>query len=139
MPQNAITSTQPQTVADGQRQLARAGTAPISDWNTSIQKMMATALSVRVSDLVSVTDTAKPTAAASAIAWPALSPAAEGRTIRPTPSSPSTMASAFQRFIRSPRKPTARHAVQIGIVNSSATTCASEISVSATNQPNCAA
>jgi len=41
--------------------------------------------------------------------------------------------------MRSPRKATARQAVQIGIVNSIATTCASGIIVSATNQPYCAA
>jgi hypothetical protein len=41
--------------------------------------------------------------------------------------------------MRSPRKATASTADQIGIVNSMATTCASGISVRATNQPYCAA
>ena len=41
------------------------------------------------------------------------------------------MAEIFQIVIRSPRKLAARMAVQIGMVNSSDTTCASGISVSA--------
>ena len=94
---------------------------------------------MRVSDLTSTTDTAKPTAAASATPWPGFSPVAAGRTITATPARPSATASTFQRFIRSPRKATASAADQIGIVNSSATTWARGISVSATNQPYWAA
>ncbi len=86
-----------------------------------------------------ITDTAKPTAAASAMPWPALKPVLAGRTIRPTPSTPSVMASTFHRFMRSFRKATASSAAQIGIVNSMATTCVSGISVNAANQPYCAA
>ena len=99
---------------------------------------MQQAPTVRVSDLVSVTETAKPTAAASATACPAFSPAASGRTTRPTPSSPSATASTFQRVMRSPRKAAASRMIQIGIVNSIATTCASGIIVSATNHAYCA-
>ena len=56
-----------------------------------------------------------------------------------TPTTPSTIAEIFQTVMRSPRKLAARIAVQIGMVNSIATTCPSEISVSAKNQPSCAA
>ena len=44
----------------------------------------------------------------------------------------------FQIVMRSPRKLAARMAVQIGMVNSSATTWPMGISVSAKNQPSCA-
>ena len=44
----------------------------------------------------------------------------------------------FQTPMRSPRKATARIAVQIGMVNSIEMTCASGIRVSATSQPHCA-
>ena len=101
---------------------------------------MASALSLRVSDLTRITDTAKPTAAASAMRlarrsgrWLA------GRTISATPNTPSAIASTFHALMRSCRNTAASSADQIGIVNSMATTCASGISVSATNQPYCAA
>ena len=68
-------------MAEGQRHTHSAGSRPSSDCTTSIQKLMATALSVRVSDLTIVTDTAKPTAAASATSCPGLSPELLGRTI----------------------------------------------------------
>ena len=48
-----------------------------------------------------------------------------------TPIRPSAIAEIFQIVMRSPRKLAARIAVQIGIVNSSDTTCPSGISVSA--------
>ena len=56
-----------------------------------------------------------------------------------TPTMPSATATTRAAPRRSPRKVTASSAVQIGIVNSIATTCAIGISVSAKNQPNCAA
>ncbi len=55
-----------------------------------------------------------------------------------TPTMPSTIAATFQTVIRSPSRLAARIAVQIGIVNSIATTWPIGISVSAKNQPSCA-
>ena len=79
---------------------------------------------------------AKPTAAASAINWPGTISLVPGRTMRMTPTTPSTTARFFHRPMRSPRKATARIAVQIGMVNSIEMTWASGISVSARNQAN---
>ena len=72
------------------------------------------------------------------MSWPGSMWPASGRTIMTTPTSPRTIALIFHGFICSPRKSTASTAVQIGIVNSIATTWPSGISVSAKNQPNCA-
>ena len=138
MPQNATTSTQPQTPVDGQRHCISAGSRPRIDCTISIQKPITTALSLRVSDFTKVSETAKPSAAPKATTCPRFSPSALGRTIRPTPSRPSTTASTFHAFMRSARKAAASSAVQIGIVNSIATTWPSGINVSAKNQPNCA-
>ena len=73
---------------------------------------------------------------ASAISWPGLTSPVAGRTMTTTPTMPSTIAAALHDVIRSPRKLAARIAVQIGMVNSIATTCAIGISVSAKNQPS---
>ena len=107
------------------------------DWMTSIQNTMRTTPSVRVSAFTMATETE----AHRRCQRPQLSGIdvpASGRTITHTPISPSTMAATFHRFIRSPRNSTARTAVQIGMVNSMATTCASVIRFSATNQAYCA-
>jgi hypothetical protein len=82
-----------------------AGTSPIALCTTSIQKLMATAASVRVSDFTSTTETAKPSAEASAISCPASISPARGRTITATPTSPSSTANHFRPLMRSPRKP----------------------------------
>src|SRR6185369_1015383 len=139
VPQIAMTRTHGQTAAVGVRQTSSAGMAPIADCTTSIQKTIVTALSVRVSDLTRITEIAKPTAAASAISWPGSTWSTPGRTMTATPTTPSTTATTRAALSRSPRNETASSAVQIGIVNSIATTCAIGISVSAKNQPNCAA
>ena len=78
----------------------------------------------------------KPTAAPSAINCPGLISPIAGRTMTTTPTTPSTIAAIFQGVIRSPRKLAARIAVQIGMVNSIATTWPIGISVSAKNQPS---
>ena len=139
VPQKAITSTQGQTCSEGQRQTCSAGNRPSTDCTTSIQKMMATVLSVRVSAFTMITETAKPTAASSAINCPGCTAPVWGRTMIITPTSPSATAIVFQRPMRSRSTATASSAVQIGIVNSIATSCASGIIVNATNQPNWAA
>ena len=54
--------------------------------------MIATALSLRVSDLTMITEIAKPTAAASATSWPGSRWPVSGRTIVATPIRPRTMA-----------------------------------------------
>ena len=100
--------------------------------------MIESVCSVRVSDLTIATDTPNPTAAASAINWPGLTSLVAGRTITTTPTIPSTIAAIFQMVMRSPRNVAARIAVQIGIVNSMATTWPIGISVSAKNQPSSA-
>ena len=109
---------------------------PITDWTTSIQKMIETTLSVAVSDLTRMIEIAKPTAAASAMSWPGSTCSRPGRTMTATPTRPSATATMRAAPSRSPRKATASSAVQIGIVNSIATTCAIGIIVSARNQPN---
>ena len=100
--------------------------------------MIVTVCSVRVSDFTIAIEMPKPTAAASAINWPGLISPVAGRTIMTTPTMPSTMAVNFQIVMRSPRNIAARIAVQIGMVNSIATTWPIGISVSAKNQPSCA-
>ena len=54
--------------------------------------------------------------------WPGLIAPVAGRTMTMTPTMPSTMAVIFHTVMRSPRKIAARIAVQIGMVNSIATT-----------------
>lgn len=83
-----------------------------------------------------ITEVAKPTAAASAMSWPALIAPEKGRTMMATPTRPSITARFFQRPMRSPRKATARIAVQIGMVNSMEITWAIGMRVSAISQPN---
>ena len=139
VPQTAITMTHGQACAEGQRQRCNAGSRPSTDCTTSIQKMIATVLSVRVSFFTMITDTAKPTAAASAINWPGSTAPVCGRTMIVTPTRPSSTAALFHPPMRSPSTATASAAVHIGIVNSIATNCASGIIVNATNQPNWAA
>ena len=134
-----MTRTQGSTAGVGGRQTITAGTSPIADCTTSIQKMIATALSLRVSDLTMITEIAKPTAAASATSCPGSRWPVSGRTIVATPIRPRTMATIRAAFSRSPRNDTASSAVQIGIVNSIATTWAIGIMVNARNQPNWAA
>ena len=58
MPQKPITSSQPQTSADGHCQNRTAGTKPSTDWITTIQNMMTITRSVRVSDFTRITDIA---------------------------------------------------------------------------------
>ena len=118
------------------RQTSSAGTRPIADWMTSIQKMIATTLSVVVSDLTRMIEIAKPNAAASAISCPGSTCSMPGRTITATPISPSATAAIRAGPRRSPRNATASSAVQTGIVNSIATTWAIGIMVKARNQPN---
>ena len=65
-----------------------------------------------------VTETAKPTAAARAMIWPGTISLVPGRTMMTTPITPSATARFFHSPMRSPRKATARIAVQIGMVNS---------------------
>ena len=101
-----------------------------------IQNRIATTRSVRVSALTMITEVAKPTAAASAMSWPAFTSPPNGRTMIATPTSPITTARFFHRPMRPPRKVTAKIAVQIGMVNSMAMTWAIGISVSAISQPN---
>ena len=86
-----------------------------------------------------ITDAAKPTDAASAMSWPELISPPNGRTMTATPTKPSNTAMFFHRPMRSPRKVTAMIATQIGMVNSIETTWASEIRLSATSHPHCAA
>ncbi len=93
--------------------------------------MIVTVCSVRVSDFTIAMEMPKPTAAASAINCPGLTSPVAGRTIMTTPTMPSTMAANFQTVMRSPRNIAARIAVQIGMVNSIATTWPIGISVSA--------
>lgn len=73
----------------------------------------------------------KPIAAPSAISWPGLISPVAGRTIMTTPTTPSTTAAIFQTVMRSDRKVAAISAVQIGMVNSIATTWPIPISVRA--------
>ena len=98
--------------------------------------MIATALSLLVSDLTMITAIAKPTAAARATSWPGSTWSVAGRTIVATPTMPRTMAAIRGPLSRSPRNETASSAVQIGIVNSIATTWAIGIMVRARNQAN---
>ena len=70
--------------------------------------------------------------------WPGTISVVPGRTMMTTPTIPNATARFFHRPIRSPRKATARIAVQIGMVNSMEMTWASGIRVSALNQANCA-
>ena len=90
----------------------------MTDWMISIQKMIRTTLSVRVSDFTMTTDMPKATAPASMMTCPGSIWSVPGRTITATPTIPSRMAAIFGQFRRSPRKMTARIAVQIGVVNS---------------------
>ncbi len=98
--------------------------------------MILTTLSVVVSDLTRMIETANPIAAASATSWPGSTCASPGRTITTTPTRPSKTAPIRAGPRRSPRKPTASSAVHTGLVNSIATTCAIGIMVKARNQPN---
>ena len=91
---------------------------------------------MRVNDFTSAIDTPNPMAAPSAMSWPGLISPVAGRTITITPTRPSTMAAIFHGVMRSERKLAARIAVQIGMVNSIATTWPIGISVSAKNQPS---
>ena len=93
---------------------------------------------MRVSDFIMAIEMPKPTAAPSAINWPGLISPVAGRTMMMTPTTPSTIAAIFHTVMRSPRNLAARIAVQIGMVNSIATTWPIGISVSAKNQPSCA-
>ena len=105
----------------------------------SIQKMMATTLSVRVSDFTITTDMPKQTAPASMIRWPGSTAVTPGRTMTSTPTRPSMIAAILRALMRSPRKSTASSAPQIGVVNSIEISCASGIMVSACSQANCPA
>ena len=93
--------------------------------------MMRIVLSVRVSDLTMTMEMPKHTAAPSTIKWPGLTEPALGLTMTITPISPSTMEAMRALVIRSPRKDTARIAVQMGVVNSTEISTASGMSVSA--------
>lgn len=73
----------------------------------------------------------KPIAAPGAISCPGLISPVAGRTIMTTPTMPSAMAAIFQTVMRSDRNVAASTAVQIGMVNSIATTWPIPISVSA--------
>ncbi len=79
-------------------------------------------VSVRVSDFIMAMETPKPIAAPSAINCPGLISLVPGRTMMMTPTKPRTTAKVFHTVMRSPRKPAARIAVQIGMVNSIDTT-----------------
>ena len=86
-------------------QWTTAGTAPMKVCSTDIQNISCVAVSVRVSDLTMVTETANPTAATSAIRCPTLKAApGAGRTMSTTPATPSAMAAALRASSRSPRK-----------------------------------
>jgi hypothetical protein len=127
-----------QTWADGVCHTNSPGTKPMTDWIAIIQNMITTTLSVRVSAFTKITEVAKPSAAQSAISWPGLIVPLNGRTMMATPTKPRTTARFFHRPMRSPRKTTAKIAVQIGMVNSIEITCAIGMSVSAISQLNCA-
>src|SRR5215472_6490739 len=131
MPQIAMTTAQPQIAGDGQLQTSRVGTSPAIDCTTSIQKIIASVFSVRVSDLTSATEIPKPTAATSAINWPGSTSPVAGRMITTTPINPSTIAVTLLDVMRSLRKMAARIAAQITMVNSIVTTWPIGISVSA--------
>src|SRR5581483_6532476 len=113
VPQKAMTTAQAQVCGDGQVQVNKVGTSPATDCTTSIQKMMASVFSVRVSDFTSAIEMPKPTAATSAIICPGLISPAAGRTMVTTPINPSTIAATFRVVICSPRNIAARIAAQI--------------------------
>ena len=103
-----------------------------------MKKMTVSAESRRVMYFVSVTETAKSRAAASATTCPTFN-VSPGFTIISTPPKPTIRAAIFQPYMRSPRKAAARMAIHSGMVNSMAITSASGISSRAENQAYCPA
>ena len=97
----------------------------------SIQKMMRTTLSVRVSDFTITSEMPKANAAPSTTRCPGSILSRPGRTMMTMPTSPSAIAAIRGRVSLSPRNATARIAVQIGVVNSIEISSPSGISVSA--------
>ena len=84
----------------------------------SIQKMMRTTLSVRVSDFTMTSEMPKASAAPSTTRWPGSILSSPGRTMMTMPTRPSAIAAIRGRVSLSPRKADASSAVQIGVVNS---------------------
>ena len=103
----------------------------MTDWMISIQKMMRTTLSVRVSDFTITIEMPKASAASSTTRCPVSIVSSPGRTMMTMPTRPSAIAVTRGRVNFSPRKVTASSAVQIGVVNSMEISSASGISVSA--------
>src|SRR5216684_62487 len=104
-----------------------------------IQNRIAKVVSVTISFLVAMEETAKPNAAprmTSAAGWNASSP---GRRITATPRKPSTTAPARLVVMRSRSSHAASKASQAGLVNSSANTVASGSKVMLSAQAYCAA
>ena len=128
-----ITTTQGSAAASGSVSTRSwsAVTSPSTACITVIQNRIAKVVSVRESRLVESVVPAKNRAEASAAIWPTPTGDRPGCVIARIPAKPKATATSRRVVSASPRTSGAISATQIGVVNSSANTCASGITVSA--------
>ena len=106
-----------------------ASAKPITAWLAVIQKRTQSVVSVRISFFVKSVFIAKPIDAPNPARCPSSSGAIPGRATTSTPMKPIIAPMNFERVMLSPSISGARRATQIGLENSSATSCASGMTV----------